>query len=485
MMATLGAVQVLTIGFNLGRVKIAALAAGPDGVGVISIIDQLVAVVAHASLLSLPFASVKFLSAAHSRDREAFQRGYSAFFLAILFTTTLGTAVGAALVGGWPLVLGRGLADHRWIALIALAGIPLAGLTGLLTSTMAAARRTRPAAVYGLAAAATLALLSGAGILLVGLWGYYAGSLAGSLMVAAGGVIYLSRREGLRFLRQGVRVWSELRSDPATLHFAMAIYASAFALPLAFLVARHSVLAVSGPRGAGLLQAAMGLGLALGAVMRSSNALFLTPAMNRRDPEDERYRTAVEFQKAMTIMASLLAFPIVLFPHVWISVVYSGEFLPAAQAVYLFVLAEVLLLMSGVNASLLIGLNRIGTHITAALAGDMVLGVLSWLLVPSYGLAGVGVALLAGNALRYILTSWRLWASHRMPVHRALGWHAPVAVAVVALAGGAIVHLGVGVFDFLAARILAAAVFGAAGLATLRWGKGGIPTSAMPAAGQG
>src|SRR5882672_2219557 len=80
----IGAVQVITMLFTLVRSKVVAISAGPAGVGAISVVDQVVVLVAQISTFSLPYASIKMLSAAHSEGRESFARGYSAF-LRLLF----------------------------------------------------------------------------------------------------------------------------------------------------------------------------------------------------------------------------------------------------------------------------------------------------------------------------------------------------------------------------------------------------------------
>lgn len=435
---TLGGIQVLAMGFNLVKSKIAAVILGPGGIGAISLIDQVTALVAQVSTFSLPFAAVKFLSAAHSESREAFARLYAAFLRVLLIISLLGTSIGIALLVWRPTVLGRELVGYAGVAILALLAIPATNVTALLTNAIAATRRVHASGLYGLFTAMALALLSGAGLWMAGLRGYYLGSLFAGIALLTGGMIYLSQRE-TRGIHDGkLRLWSEIRRYPKVLHFSAALYFISFSMPVAYLIARYAVLRARGLEAAGLLQSAMALGLALTAVMRQSNALFLTPAMNRTSADSVKFREAIEFLRALSVTIGVIALPIVLFPDLWLFLLYSRRFLAAAPFVYLFVLAQTLELFAGVNMALLIGLNRIATQVTVTLAGLAGLAALSWWLVPHYGIAGVGVAIIFDGSLVFVLSAWRLWATHRLEIHRAIGW-LPVSVVVLLGASGAMV----------------------------------------------
>ncbi len=63
---SIGMIQAVAIVIQFVRSKVVAVTLGPAGVGVISTIDQTVQFVAFAAAFSIPLASVKFLSKAHS-----------------------------------------------------------------------------------------------------------------------------------------------------------------------------------------------------------------------------------------------------------------------------------------------------------------------------------------------------------------------------------------------------------------------------------
>ena len=117
-----------------GEAKIVALLLGPEGVGAISVIDQVVQFAAYLSAFSLPLASVKFLSRAHSKGDDAFRRTYSAFLMLLLVLA----AVTMALILLRPDWLGLTLARFRVSLLVAAASIPAMSLMAFFTNVLAA-----------------------------------------------------------------------------------------------------------------------------------------------------------------------------------------------------------------------------------------------------------------------------------------------------------------------------------------------------------
>src|SRR5262249_11724020 len=109
---TIGIIQIFAYAVTLVRSKILAVALGPEGLGVISVIDQLVNTVALISAFSLPFAAVKFLSRSHSQGLGAFRRSYSSLLHILLLLTTTGTAITFGLVFARPELFGTGLASY-------------------------------------------------------------------------------------------------------------------------------------------------------------------------------------------------------------------------------------------------------------------------------------------------------------------------------------------------------------------------------------
>src|SRR5262245_26444997 len=103
---TIGVIQALAILINFIRAKTVAVLLGPEGVGVISTIDQVVQSAAPIIALSIPFTALKFLSKAHSESHESFQRIFSSLLKILLLLSAIGMTVTISLV-----VFGHNLLD--------------------------------------------------------------------------------------------------------------------------------------------------------------------------------------------------------------------------------------------------------------------------------------------------------------------------------------------------------------------------------------
>src|SRR5258708_12568833 len=75
-LVTIGLLQILTMLVQLVKTKALALLLGPESVGVMAVIDKLLAVIIQTVSLSLPFAAVRFLPALWTKDPLAFRDRY-------------------------------------------------------------------------------------------------------------------------------------------------------------------------------------------------------------------------------------------------------------------------------------------------------------------------------------------------------------------------------------------------------------------------
>src|SRR5581483_6930732 len=345
--------------------------------------------------------------AAHSAGRRAFAELYAGFFWALLALSGAGSLAVLLVLRLWPALLGPELAPYGRATALAVLAIPGMVLVTLCGNAIAAAQRARTSGGYGLLNTAALAVLPTLGVVAGGVTGYYAGALLAVAAVAACGVLYLARSEGVLVGPPQLGV-ATLRRCRGLGTFAASLYIMALALPATHLLARYTILRTSGLEAAGLLQSAMAGGLAFALVMRQSNALFLTPAMNRHTPAEQKFREAAEYLRSFSLVAGLVALPLVLFPEVALYVLYSRRFLSAAPYAYLFVVAQLLEVIGGVLLGILIGLDRIVAQLAITLTGITALAVLAVTLGPRFGLAGIGVAFLADGVLVLAVSAWLL-----------------------------------------------------------------------------
>jgi O-antigen/teichoic acid export membrane protein len=465
--AVLGAFQIGVMLANLVRVKIVALESGPAGLGLITLIEQIVLAAALACTLSLPFAAVKFLSLAHSRSQGSFVRAYIAFRRALSGLSLVGFAAALMIAFAAPGIFGAEVRANREVLLVAVAAIPLLNLLALLTRALAASGRSRAAAGMTLAQWSGLAVGAGTGVILDGLRGYFVGGVIATLPVLLGGTVYLRRLERTSEHRKRLHTVSELRLYPGVLRFTLVYSLIWLTTPFAFLVARYAVLADAGLEEVGLLAAAFGISQALTMLLTPAIALFLTPAVNRGDAPHVKLERTLQFRRSMLFAIGAAMLPLLLFPRTLLEVLFAAEFTPVASYVYLFVLGEALGLLSGVHQALLIGLDDFGVNVAYIVAGQVLITGLVVVLVPAFGIAGVGIALIADHALVLALTTWRLWRRHGMAMLDGLRPFVPAAIGVAAV-GAVVPSLPEGGPAVLAAKIAVLAALVALGVVLYR-----------------
>jgi len=419
---TIGAIQALAILVTLIRSKVAAMLLGPEGVGIISLVDQVVQFAAHLSALSIPFAAVKFLSRAHSEGFQTFRRSYVSFLNALLLQALagMGATLGLVVFRAEPL-LGAEIVKYRSFLLIALCGIPAMILGGFFSNVLAAAQRFKAAATMAFVTAAASTLSTCIGVSIGGIIGlYWCNVLAGAL-VTIGTLIYLRQTLNLPLYDKTVKVFDELKRSPDIILFSLFLYLGASTYSLSLLVARYAVFKNFGEMEAGLLQAAMALAISIGLVLNPANGLFLTPIMNRNIGKEEKLRTATEFKKTLIIVLSVVAMPIVLFSQWLLTLLFSQRFTDAGQYVFLFVFSQCVLQLAGVYQALIIGLDDLKTYAAITCMGHLALALFSWLLAPLYGIFGVGISFAIASAAIFLMTLARLRLTHGFSFPGKLG----------------------------------------------------------------
>lgn len=463
----LGAIHAAVMVANLVRVKIVALEAGPSGLGLVTVVEQIVLVAALACTLSLPFAAVKFLSLAHSRSHRSFVRAYLAFrrVLGVLSLAGLATALLVAFAG--PGIFGADVGANEEVLIVAVTAIPLLNLLALLTRAVAATGRSTAAAGVTLAQWSGLAIGAGTGVVVGGLRGYFVGGTIAMLVVLLGGTLYMRRSQRTGQHGGSIETRSELRLYPGIVRFALVHSIIMLTTPAAFLVARYAVLADSGLEQVGLLAAAFGLSQAITMLLTPAISLILTPAVNRSDTPSVKLERTLRFRRSLLFAVGGAMLPLLLFPKPLLELLFAAEFTPVDSYLYLFVLGEAIGLVSGVHQALLIGLDDFAANVAYIVAGQVLLTGLVIVLVPAVGIAGVGIALIADHALVLALTTSRLRRRHGMMMLD--GWRGFGLSAVGVLTVGAVVPaLPEGEPAVLAAKIATLAALTALGVMLYR-----------------
>jgi len=418
--ATIGTIQIFAIFINVIRSKIIAVLLGPEGVGILSIVDQVVQFIAYLSVISIPFASVKFLSRSHSEGFEAFRRTYSSLLKALLWLSISGTIVALCFIIFRADLLGPEISRYKTFLLLALLGVPTMVLGGFFSNVLASVQKIKAAAMMAVITNMSMTIAVYIGISLGGIFGLYSGNILTGVFITIGIFIYLRKILHLPFYDRAISVFDELKRSPDILPFSFMLFITTVVYSLSLLAARYSVLKYAGEAEAGLLQAVMAIGLSINLVLNPANGLFLTPIMNRNISKAEKVRTAIEFQKKLMVVLALVALPITLFPQWVLILLFSPQFIQASQFVFLFVISQCVVQLAGVNQALLIGLDDLKSYAFMTCAGFVSMGIFSWLLVPSYGILGVAVGSVFSSLAIFFMTWTRVRLAHGFSTPRSV-----------------------------------------------------------------
>lgn len=415
---SIGAIQAVAIAIQFVRSKIIAVLLGPEGVGVISTIDQIVQFAAFATALSIPLASVKFLSKAHSEGADSFKRTYAGFFQLLAALSFVGTVVAVALVFFRPQFLGAEDGKYRLYLLVALFSLPTFVLGGFFSNVFAAAQKYRVSAALAVITNLVTTTAVIAGVLVSGVFGVFlAGSLA-SVALTIGITFYLWKKMNLPFFSDGTKSLRELRHSPNVFSFTAMLYFGSVSYSLSSLVARYAILANFGEAETGLLQGALVLSVAIGTVLNPANGLYLTPIMNRGIEKAEKMRHVIEFQRKIIIVLSLVTVPIVMFPQLLLTIMFSNKFAAVGNLVFLFIFAQFITLLAGIYSAFLIGVDDLKIYTAITTSAQLGFSGLAWILAPAFGVKGIAIAGIASSSAIFSLTLIRLKLKHGFSIPR-------------------------------------------------------------------
>lgn len=413
---TIGTIQSLAVFILFIKSKIVAVYLGPAGVGVVGTIDQFVQLAAFVSVFGLPAASIKFLSKSHSDGDEEFKRSYAGFFkfLLLLSAAGAGLTIGAILLK--PDILGEELEKYKSFLILGLLTLPTFTLSALFVNVFAAAQKFRASSLLVLITNAVLTIAAVAGVIYAGILGLYIGSILAGVLVIIGVMIHFREKFGLPFYDRRANIRQEFKNNPVIFSTALLFYFAAITASLSYLAARFAVLKNSGEVEAGLLHGAMVISFAFGTAFYPAINIYLNPIVNRNIETADKIRQVVQFQRKLTLILGLAALPILLFPKLMLTILFSAEFAGVGEIVYLFVLSQFIVQLAGVYQTLLIGLDDVKSYTLITSAGQIISACLCLILVPHFGIQGVAFAFLTGNSFNFAASLIRLIAKYNFSV---------------------------------------------------------------------
>ena len=414
-MIVVGLIQVLILLVMLLRAKGLAVMLGPEGVGIIGVVDQLVVTLIQISALGIPFAAMKFMSMAHSNGTAEFRNTYAAF---ARITGALGISVLVLGIGITSFVPGllAGFADYQNVLFIAMFSVPTGMMTIMIAHTFAASERPRGAALYNLAFLGSLSLSGLTGAYFAGIHGFYIGSVTAAAFAVIVVMVWFARSQDLSILRKGVSLRVELKKRPKVISTALAAYVMLVSFSAGMLVVRYAVINQLGEAQTGLLQSALSLALSVGSILAAMNSLYLAPSLNRNESVEFKFAKAIGFANRVAMLLVLGAVPLALLPSLGLTILFTVAFVPAAGALIACLIWQCVFQLKTVYLQLLIGVNYPLSGAVGSLLGLTVVVIAVFPLVPILGLTAVPVALALGEIASIAFMAMRLRSTVGMPV---------------------------------------------------------------------
>ncbi|HEV8722544.1 MAG TPA: hypothetical protein VGW77_18150 [Candidatus Binatia bacterium] len=418
---TIGGLQLLTMLVLLVRTKIFAVWLGPDGVGVLAIIDKLLATVGQTISLSLPFAAIRFLPELWSRSQDEFVALSRRMRNVLAFLALVATGFGLVVTMFFPQFWGKELLPYRTMVFFGFVSLPVVIFVPFMKNVIAGRLAHTPSGLFSLGHAVILTLTGVVGVWWGGLSAYYGlYAVLGPVLVILA-IRFAEHRLGHEAQQTGNEPWG-ISLPWRIWKFSFALWGLAFVTPFAALYVHYHVLDMYGIEVAGWMQAAMGVGLAVRGLLGSAHPLFLTPNVNRGGSPEERMAWVNEFQKTFSFLCIVTVLPLLLFPHIVVALLYSPKFLPAAPFIALFVIGEVLILLAGTYQALVVAFDHLVFHVSQNLLAHGVLLTIAILLIEPYGIFGAGLAGICGQLVLYsgstVFLRWRYGL--RIPLRSSL-----------------------------------------------------------------
>lgn len=406
---SLAGIQFLQAAVQVFKMKFVALMLGPNGLGVISLINQFVQLVIQVSTLALPWVATRFMAVAHSHGHESFERKVWVFFKGILYLSLTGMAIAAILIWKFDYLLATGFQTYRFLALISVSMVVPVALKGFLLSVFTTAGKYRFAAItmFWNAALGCGAML--AGTYLSGLHGFFVAQAIVEYLTVVYCLAKMAGELGVRPFSGKIEVFRELKALEGSLE--LVIYGSLlyFMAPSALLAVRYSLLKAGGEQLVGLYQAVHGLVLYITFALGQATSLYLDPILKRDIPLEEKLGTANQYLRKISLIIGSLMVWVVVFPEFFLQLLYSKAFLDGASFLYAFMLIEALNLVSGVYIGMLVGQNWYRTHFALGVVVHGSIGLLSWFIAPIWGIWGIVLAFAAGAVATIMIIYARLF----------------------------------------------------------------------------
>lgn len=386
--SVIGGASVINIAVNLIKIKIAAIWLGPAGVGVIGLLQSLIATGGLIASLGVGTAGARQVAAAAAHGDVRRWQVRRALLLLSPFVGVLGF-IGFLLVGT---LFSDAILPERYgvreLTYLAV-GVAFAGAAFCQTAVL---NGERDVAALAWISVGTAVFSTVIGITALYLWssnGLIVFVLASPLVSLLLGFVFLRR---LRSLARPIASGSGLAAEWKTMaSLGLAVMLSSALTPVALIVIRLIIQRSEGADGLGEFQAAWNVSITyIGFVLAAMGTDYF-PRLTAVITDPQKASRLVNDQ---TEVALVLAGPVLLgmigFAPMVIKILYSSEFTQAAAIFRWQILGDVLKIISWPLGFILLAAGAGKRFVVAELAGSAAYVIFCWQGLPHIGLNATG-----------------------------------------------------------------------------------------------
>lgn len=139
----------------------------------------------------------------------------------------------------------------------------------------------------------------------------------------------------------------------------------------------------------GLFQAAFGLNKYLGVISNGANFYYI-PKMSENLKINERNKVLNDYLRMILLSGTLFSLVAILFGRVAIKILYAKSFLPLADVLYIFVIAQFLASVQLGFQGIVVGMAKLRIHSVTTTIAHILIVIIPIFLLKKYGLWAIG-----------------------------------------------------------------------------------------------
>ena len=399
----IGSTEILLMGVALARNKYLAVTIGPEGFGIYGLLNSFFMMIAVFAGTWMTTGTIKYTSEYQAKgDKESLNSIFS-FSTIIVAGTGVFLTITLIIWRKWFIKTFLSNEVNELYYLIFCAVFFAICLRPVLLGVLQGMRRVREVIISRWSIAISNLIFTVILIWLWGLTGFFFSLFVDAVLAVF--ILYwgIRRKNGLhlkRFSWQDPVVRLLLIFGSINLFLSIINLASQY-IQRAIILHNINIAAV------GLFQAGVAFMGYLGVVNRGSTFYFF-PKMSEVMDNSYRNNEINEYLRFILLFGIPVSVFAILFGEWFIIILYSSKFVPLASVFFWFVIGQFFTSINGVFKNVIVGMRRLKMHSVSTTAIVILWIFVPFILIDKYGLASLGMGILAGGMVGCLMNGFYL-----------------------------------------------------------------------------